>query len=419
MNPGRTGPRSTPKILAIANGFAPGQGSEHGVGWAWGQMLASIGPTWLLTRPWPDIIESIERELPLLPPERRVTVVYVELPRLSRFAVSGDRRARHERFEFLERFEYMAWQFAALRAARRLHREVGFDLVWHLTWANVWMGSIGALLGPRFIYGPVGGGAGPPWRVAASLGPRPLAREVLRSCARGVARYLNPLARVSWRKASLVLVQNPETRQWLPPSARGKTVLFPNAALEDGASMGRDRQPGPRTALFAGRLIGWKGPALAIEAMRHLPDWRLLVCGTGPDEALLRREVDRLALAGRVEFLGQRDRQELMRIMQQEADVFLFPSLRDEGPWAVAEALQCGLPVVCLDSGGPPALGGTGIRATTRRATVRRLAAEVRRASRNPSTVAPRSYDLEDRRIALRQLLEERGLVGGESESPE
>jgi glycosyltransferase involved in cell wall biosynthesis len=56
----------------------------------------------------------------------------------------------------------------------------------------------------------------------------------------------------------------------------------------------------------------------------------------------------------RVEFLGWRRREDLMRTMRQDADLFLFPSLHDEAGWAVAEALGCGLPVVCLDRGGPP-----------------------------------------------------------------
>jgi glycosyltransferase involved in cell wall biosynthesis len=37
-------------------------------------------------------------------------------------------------------------------------------------------------------------------------------------------------------------------------------------------------------------------------------------------------------------------------------DAFLFPSLHDSSGNAVLEALSCGLPVVCLDVGGPAVL---------------------------------------------------------------
>ena len=73
---------------------------------------------------------------------------------------------------------YMLWQRAALRRARELHADVGFDLVWHLTLANVWMGSVAGFLGPPFIYGPVGGGIRPPWRLAPRLGVRGIIYEI-------------------------------------------------------------------------------------------------------------------------------------------------------------------------------------------------------------------------------------------------
>ena len=114
---------------------------------------------------------------------------------------------------------------------------------------------------------------------------------------------------------------------------------------------------GPPVALFAGRLLPWKGIPLALRAMAELPEWRLVIIGSGPDERRLRRFARRLGLEGRVEFRGWRSRQEVLRAMREEADVFLFPSLHDEAPFVVAEALASGLPVVCLDHGGPAAIG--------------------------------------------------------------
>ena len=44
--------------------------------------------------------------------------------------------------------------------------------------------------------------------------------------------------------------------------------------------------------------------------------------------------------------------------MATAADVLLFPSLREEAGWVVVEALAAGIPVICLDRGGPPVLAG-------------------------------------------------------------
>jgi glycosyltransferase involved in cell wall biosynthesis len=96
--------------------------------------------------------------------------------------------------------------------------------------------------------------------------------------------------------------------------------------------------------------------------------------------------------------------------MREEADVFLFPSLHDEGSWVVAEAVASGLPVVCLDRGGPPVLGGRAVHATTRGATVRALAAAVRTSLGSPAAPAD-GLDFEARRAQLGALIERFGLL--------
>ena len=80
------------------------------------------------------------------------------------------------------------------------------------------------LVGPPFIYGPVGGALGPPRSLIQDLGWVGGCREVARAAARGLGRALNPLARIAWRRALLILVQNSETRDWLP--GRHAPALF-------------------------------------------------------------------------------------------------------------------------------------------------------------------------------------------------
>jgi glycosyltransferase involved in cell wall biosynthesis len=177
-------------------------------------------------------------------------------------------------------------------------------------------------------------------------------------------RYLNPFARLAWERAEVVLAQNPETVRWLPRRHRSKARVFPHALVAaDGLpSAPARRQPGGRTALFVGRLIAWKGGAIAIQAIARASDWRLIVLGDGPDRRRLERLARRRGVAERVQFRGWQPREEVWRVMRQEADVLLFPSLHDESPLTVAEALTLGLPVLCLDHGGPPvvarAVGG-------------------------------------------------------------
>jgi glycosyltransferase involved in cell wall biosynthesis len=332
------------RIVAFAYACEPDKGSEPGAGWTWVQMLADLGEVWVLTRA--NNQASIERALRTLQARDRIRFVYVDLPAWMRFWKRGQHGVR---------VYYVLWQLAALLRARQMHRANPFQLAWHLTMANAWLGSTAPLVGPPFVYGPVGGGIAMPWRLVHALGARGILYELVRAWARFAGRYLNPLARLAWRHARLILVQNPETAAWLPRRHRHKCVVFPNAVVTSRAATPPPLRAG-RTALFAGRLVAWKGAALALRAVAGSGKWRLIVCGAGPDERRLRRLALRLGLDGRIDFRGWAPREEVLRTMWEEVDVLLFPSLHDDAPLAVTDALAVGLPVICLDRGGPPVL---------------------------------------------------------------
>src|SRR3989337_483130 len=147
------------RILAFAYACEPGRGSEPGAGWAWARMLARLGETWVITRR--DYQVSSEHALRSAPEEGNLKFVYVELPERLRSWQRGLRGLR---------VYYLLWQIAALKEARRLQRSRPFDPVWHLTWANAWYGSLAALAGRPFVYGPVGGCVGTVWRLVPHLG---------------------------------------------------------------------------------------------------------------------------------------------------------------------------------------------------------------------------------------------------------
>lgn len=349
------------KILAFAYSCEPDKGSEPGAGWMLAQALATRAEVCVITRA--NNRPTIEGATLDPKVSANLRFEYVDLPKWARSWKRGQRGMRAY---------YLLWQFAALRRARRLTSETPFDCVWHLTIANAWIGSTAAFVGLPFIYGPVGGGVRAPLSLLPSLGARGLAYECFRELARQGSRYLNPLARVSWRNADAVLVQNTETADWLPPRYKNKARIFQNAGVEEIRT--RPQQPLGTTAVLAARLLPWKGGALAIRAISHLNGWRLIVCGSGPDEARLLRLAAKLGVADRVDLRGRLSQQELFQIYESEADVFLYPSLHDDSPLAVAEAVASGLPVVCLDVGGP--------------ALIAREAATVVASKRGPKVVA-------------------------------
>lgn len=78
----------------------------------------------------------------------------------------------------------------------------------------------------------------------------------------------------------------------------------------------------------------------------------MLIIGKGPEEGRLRRLIGELGLGDSVRIQDWLPREEVLKEMRS-SDVFLFPSFRDGGGAVVVEAMASGLPVICLDSGGP------------------------------------------------------------------
>jgi glycosyltransferase involved in cell wall biosynthesis len=378
------------------------------------RLLAPWSDVWVLTRttpprrdgygPWGDLNDDMAR----------VHWVHVPIPGDPLVEADIDHNAPNPFPWIRPQLEYLRWQLYALRRARLLNRRLRFDIAWHLTWANVWLGSTAALIGPPFVLGPVGGGVDPPWRLVPTLGAWGMGMAAFRWAVRRVARTVNPLALWSWRRARLILVQNPETRNWMPNSSLGRTRIFQNAVVTvpHEYSGPRTKPPGT-TAVFVGRLVPFKGVHLAIAAIARLPAWRLIVIGDGPDRGRLEALARRLGVVDRVEFRGTVARDEVFPILRDQADVLLFPSLHDDAGTVVAEALAVGLPVVCLAVGGPPVMAGGGVPPGGPAETIAALSAATTRAVGTTPRPMP---GIEELRSALHTAVVEAGLVSAAPE---
>ena len=102
--------------------------------------------------------------------------------------------------------------------------------------------------------------------------------------------------------------------------------------------------------LCVARLVSYKGIQVAIEAVGLLRDRgfsaELKVCGIGPDEQVLRKQINELNLEDRVFLIGWKNTADL-QALRLEANVLLHTVIEHE-PYglAVMESLAAGLPVV-------------------------------------------------------------------------
>lgn len=119
----------------------------------------------------------------------------------------------------------------------------------------------------------------------------------------------------------------------------------------------------PPVISAVGRLVEKKGFADLLDAVALLaaerPEVRLEVVGTGPEEAALRAQVDRLGLNGRVDLLGALPQAQVREVVRRSA-VFAAPCVvgadgnRDGLPTVLLEALAAGTPAVATPVTGIP-----------------------------------------------------------------
>jgi len=131
-------------------------------------------------------------------------------------------------------------------------------------------------------------------------------------------------------------------------------VVYPGVHVPDSARVDQAR------ALTTTRILGTACRLVPIKGIVHLlnaigrlrlqiPDVRLEIAGSGPEEAALQRQVARLGLTDVVRFLGwQKDLESAFA----RWEVFVMSSLDEGFGIAALEAMAFGLPVVATNVGG-------------------------------------------------------------------
>jgi glycosyltransferase involved in cell wall biosynthesis len=111
--------------------------------------------------------------------------------------------------------------------------------------------------------------------------------------------------------------------------------------------------------LFVGSLKPVKGLPHLFHALSKLGreriDWHLDIVGEGPAREEYEQMVARLGLDHKIKFHGLRTKREVAGFMRQ-ADFFVLPSLWENLPCVIIEAMASGLPIVSTEVGGIPEL---------------------------------------------------------------
>jgi glycosyltransferase involved in cell wall biosynthesis len=335
------------KVLLSAYACEPGKGSEPGIGWNWVRQIARFAEVWVITRS--NNREAIEKAL-AEEPLPNVHWVYFDLPRWARFWKKGQRGVH---------LYYYLWQVGIYFLARRLHRQVGFDLIHHVTFGNYWLPSFLALLPVPFVWGPVGGGESAPRAFYKTFSFRGRIYEFLRDIARWIGEH-DPFTRLTARKAVITLATTNETAKRLTRLGARRVEVLSHVALPIAEIVELAGLPphlnSPFRLISLGRLLHWKGFHLGLWAFaqfaKEFSDSEYWIVGDGPERKKLERLARELGIINKVRFWGALPRSEALKKLA-ESDVLVHPSLHDSGGWVCVEAMAARRSVICLDLGGP------------------------------------------------------------------
>lgn len=356
-----TGSPARRRVLVLAESAHPQAQSVSWVGWAHARALAERNDVHLVTRLAnreailaAGLLEGRDfTAIDLEALERRVLALAT---RLRGGADKGWTTLMALSLPLYLAFERDVWRIFGDRIRQRQ-----FDVVHRITPVSPTMPS---LIAPRcaragvpFVLGPLNGGLAWPQEFAALRRAEHEWLSYLRA-----AHRLVPYYRATRRCAGAILVGSLDTFRHVPKRYAGKCIYLPENGIDPARfapGAADSDEPGggdrPIRALFVGRLVPYKGCAMAIEALAPLLSQgcaTFTIVGDGPDRTALEALAARLDVGGRVAFAGRVPPDEIAR-HYRAADVLVFPSIREFGGGVVLEAMAVGTVPVVVDYGGP------------------------------------------------------------------
>lgn len=339
-------------ILASVYACSPYDGSERAVGWNWIKELDKYHSiTAITSHVYQSDIEDFCKKNPEV--IKNTKFVYVDV----------DHASWHVGYR-LERLYYMLWQRAALKKAKELVKHEKYDLVHHITYVTCILPTYMHKLDIPFLYGPVSGGENTPTIIGYPMSRKSALIERIRFASQIFFR-LTPNYWQTMKKAKLILTTTEETKRIVPRKYQNKVQVFQSIGLTEDMFYPEPKQDNKNQMvkfLIAGRMIYWKGFEMAIasfiRALENGCDAELTILGDTENNVAYEAHKQELKkqcgkyLDDKIKFVSRIPHSEI-KSFYDRYDVLLNCSLRDSGCFVVMEGMSRGLPVICVNTGGP------------------------------------------------------------------
>jgi len=389
-------PLRRPRVLHLSYSCAPGWGSEPGVGWNRAVEMANHCDVWVVCNE-EDCRAWIEDYLAKHPDNPHLKFIYIPHERVDKLLT---------RLPGCFYVAYNRWHRRAYREICRLHQEINFDLVHQITFCGYREPSYLWKLGVPFVWGPVGGTQNYPWRFVSPVCGLKVLSEAFRSVLNTIQLRCSPRVKQAARSASAIFAANSTAASDIKSTTGVEVLKLLDIGLEpvNGPTTPVSRQAGPLRILWSGVLETRKALELLIEAVALLPedvDCQVQVLGEGPAQTRWQRLAARRGVASRFQWTGRLPRDEAVAQLN-DADVFVFTSLRDTAGTVLLEAMASGTPIISIDHQGAADIVdekiGFKVAPTNRRDVSQQMSVIIARLARNPDLLE--SFSLAAKQMA-------------------
>lgn len=326
-------------LLVSAYACEPLKGSEQGVGWNWVLQMAKCNKLHVITRA--NNQDPIEDYLPKDIAEN-ITFYYYDAP-----ALIKDFKSRAKGLYLY----YTIWQIGIIPCVSQIIKKHDINYTMHLTMGSIWMPTFLPFFKIPFIWGPVGGGEGIPKAFLQSMPIKQRLVQALRYLLKYM-NYINPLFIYTCLKSSTILIRTNNTLEYIPAFFRYKTRIILETSIENRIFDIKKSEVSDEVVrlVTTGRLIPLKNVITIINALQMVPtsyNFCLTIIGSGSEKHRIAKQIENANLLSQVELIEEIPRENVLRILSK-SDIYLFPSLKEGGSWALMEAMAIGLPVICL-----------------------------------------------------------------------
>ena len=330
------------KIFVSAYACEPYYGSEPGIGWNFCNEMCKHHDVWVLTRA--NNQSAIDDYYALNGGQpSSLHFLYYDLPRWLAFW-------KRKRFGY--RQYYYLWQIGAYWKYQHYVNTSGFDIVHHLTFANIAMPSLFMCCKPVTIWGPIGLFPIPkpimkslPWRIRIG--------ESIRKAIMWLLMHMDPLRLITEYSADCIIE---EPNRYFPSCFHTKALI--RQLYQTGLNWhDPDYKLPPKTEhkdgkvrlLICSEFYHWKGVTYSCEIFgriaRKRKDVELSIYGRGIEEKNMRHILEKHGVSDKVSWYGYVKKHEML-LAQQKHDKLLYPTYHHGLATLVLQAMYAGIPIV-------------------------------------------------------------------------